>query len=147
MLELRGAIRQHRLPLEMPPLRAEALMLRRRPRMTRQKMPQATIRSVTDRSQNRCERCGTQDSLRWSFHHRKPRGMGGSKDPAINSPANILLLCGSGTTGCHGWVESHREQAYEEGLLVHRNDDPDEIPVTLRYGTVWLDAVGGVQAC
>jgi hypothetical protein len=73
--------------------------------------------------------------------------MGGTKDPSINSPANILFLCGSGTEGCHGWVESNRETSYEMGLLVHRNDDPDEIPVELRYGTVWLDAVGGVQAC
>jgi hypothetical protein len=73
--------------------------------------------------------------------------MGGSKDPVTNSPANLILLCGSGTDGCHGWVESYRTIAYEEGLLVHRWDDPQEIPVTLRYGTVFLDAVGGVQSC
>ena len=115
--------------------------------MSRQAMPQATVRDVKARAQDRCERCGTSDALRWSLHHRKPRGMGGSKDPMIHSPANILLLCGSGTSGCHGWVESHREQAYEDGLLVYRNDDPAEIPANLRYGTVWLDDVGGVQAC
>jgi hypothetical protein len=115
--------------------------------VTRQKMPEATVRLVKARAQNRCERCGTADALRWSLHHRKPRGMGGSKDPAMNSPANILLLCGSGTTGCHGWVESHREEAYETGLLVYRNDDPAETPVTLRHGEVWLDDVGGVQLC
>lgn len=110
-------------------------------------MPQSSVRAVKARAQNRCERCGTADAYRWSLHHRKPRGMGGTKNPLINSPANLLLLCGSGTEGCHGWVESHREESYESGLLVHRNDDPDEIPVTLRYGTVWLDDVGGVQAC
>lgn len=115
--------------------------------MARQRMPQATIEKVKNRSVGRCERCGTDDSLRWSFHHRKPRGMGGSRDPLINSPANIILLCGSGTEGCHGWVESNRWQSYDEGLLVHRNDDPEEIPVTLRYGTVYLDDVGGVQTC
>ena len=115
--------------------------------MTKQKMPQTTVRDVHARAGGRCERCGTSDSYRWSLHHRKPRGMGGTKDPAINSPANILFLCGSGTEGCHGWVESNRQVAYEQGLLVHREDDPDEIPVELRYGTVWLDAVGGVQAC
>lgn len=73
--------------------------------------------------------------------------MGGSHDPLINSPANILLLCGSGTEGCHGWVESNRHESYESGLLVHRNDDPSELPVTLRYGEVYLDDVGGVQTC
>jgi hypothetical protein len=115
--------------------------------MGKQRMPQATVNAVKTRSQGRCERCGASESLRWSLHHRKPRGMGGSRDPLINSPANILLLCGSGTEGCHGWVESHREDSYESGLLVHRIDDPEETPVTLRYGTVYLDAVGGVQTC
>ena len=110
-------------------------------------MPAATVSAVHTRSQKRCERCGTDDSLRFSLHHRKPRGMGGSRDPEINSPANIVLLCGSGTEGCHGWVESHRAEAYEDGLLVYRIDDPSEIPVTLRYGTVYLDAEGGVQRC
>jgi len=115
--------------------------------MARQKMPAATVDTVRRRSQNRCERCGTDDALRWSLHHRKPRGMGGSKDPAINSPANIVLLCGSGTTGCHGWIESHRAEAYTDGLLVYRIDDPAEMEVRLRYGTVFLDDVGGVQQC
>lgn len=73
--------------------------------------------------------------------------MGGSKDPAINSPSNLLFLCGSGTEGCHGWVESNRAEAYADGLLVYRNDDPSEIPVVLRYGEVFLDDVGGVQRC
>lgn len=73
--------------------------------------------------------------------------MGGSRDPFINSPANIVLLCGSGTEGCHGWVESNRQQSYDEGLLVHRNDDSSEIPITCRHGTVYLDDVGGVQTC
>ena len=108
---------------------------------------QSTVRKIHERSQKRCERCGTDTSLRWSIHHRKPRGMGGSKDPAINSPANLLFLCGSGTEGCHGWVESNRALAYEDGLLVHRIDDPEEIPVVLRYGEVFLDEEGGVQRC
>lgn len=73
--------------------------------------------------------------------------MGGSRDPLINSPANIVLLCGSGTEGCHGWVESNREDSYQSGLLIHREDDPSELPVTLRYGTVYLDDVGGLQTC
>lgn len=115
--------------------------------MSRQRMPAATVTAVHARSQRRCERCGTDSALRFSLHHRKPRGMGGSKDPAINAPANVLLLCGSGTEGCHGWVESHRAEAYTDGLLVYRNDDPAESPVTLRYGTVFLDDEGGVQPC
>ena len=115
--------------------------------MAKQRMPASTVNAVKARSQGRCERCGKSESLRWSLHHRKPRGMGGSRDPMINSPANVILLCGSGTEGCHGWVESNRQECYESGLLVHRNDDPSEIPVTLRYGDVYLDDVGGLQTC
>lgn len=73
--------------------------------------------------------------------------MGGTKDPASNSPANILLLCGSGTTGCHGWVESHREEAYESGFLVRRGNDPGSLPVTTIHGHVLLGNDGGWQPC
>jgi len=73
--------------------------------------------------------------------------MGGSKDPRINSPANLLFLCGSGTEGCHGWVESNRDSAYADGLLLHYGDNPSEIPVKLRHGTVFIDDEGGVQPC
>lgn len=115
--------------------------------MSRQRMPQATVTAVHQRSQRRCERCGTDRALRFSLHHRKPRGMGGSRDPLINAPSNIVLLCGSGTEGCHGWIESHRAEAHIDGLLVYRIDDPAEIPVQLRYGLVFLDDEGGVQTC
>lgn len=87
------------------------------------------------------------DSQFWSMHHRRPRGMGGSKNPALNQASNILLLCGSGTTGCHGWVESNREEAYDLGLLVRMWQVPIETPVTLFHGTFLLDDEGGVQAC
>jgi hypothetical protein len=65
----------------------------------------------------------------------------------INSPANLLWLCGSGTEGCHGWIESNRTVGYEDGLLLHRNDDPTSIAVVLHYGTVLLDDDGGAQTC
>ena len=115
--------------------------------MPKLKMPLETVRLVKARAQDRCERCGTSDTLRWSFHHRIPRGMGGSRDPRLNLPSNIILLCGSGTEGCHGWVESNRSEALVLGLLLYRNDDADECPVELRYGRVMLDDVGGVQPC
>ena len=110
-------------------------------------MPQGTVAAVHSRAQVRCERCGTRESEYWSLHHRRPRGMGGSKNPALNAPSNILLLCGSGTTGCHGWVESNRAEAYETGLLLHMWQIARETPVTLWHGTFLLDDDGGVQAC
>lgn len=65
----------------------------------------------------------------WQIHHRKPRGMGGTRDPLVNSPSNLVLLCGSGTEGCHGWVESHRTEAREAGWLVSQHADPRYQPI------------------
>lgn len=64
--------------------------------------------------------------------------MGGTTDIKINSPSNLMAICGSGTTGCHGWLESHREVAYEKGWLVHRYDSPADIEVEIKQGGVTL---------
>lgn len=48
-------------------------------------------------------------------HHRYRRGMGGSKDPEINSPVNLLSLC----MFHHAEAESRRsEVAGPQGLCV-----------------------------
>ncbi len=86
---------------------------------------------VWARSVGRCERCGTALNGAVSLHHRRPRGAGGSKDAVTNSPVNLLYLCGSGTTGCHGWIESFRTLSYASGWLVHSWDDPARVPVDL----------------
>jgi hypothetical protein len=65
----------------------------------------------------------------FSMHHRHPRRMGGSSRPELNTPANLLLLCGSGTTGCHGRVEGNRTRAYKDGLILHDGADPAGVPV------------------
>lgn len=80
------------------------------------------------RDDARCARCGADladTGWGYSLHHRKPRGMGGTKDPRSNDPRNLIHLCGSGTTGCHGHVESHRTQAYETGWLLRDLDHLD----------------------
>jgi hypothetical protein len=63
--------------------------------------------------------------------------MGGTSDPSANGTANLLVLCGSGTTGCHGWVESNRASARDLGLLVSQWDTPDDIPYTDLQGKTW----------
>lgn len=108
---------------------------------------QATVDAVQARSGGACERCGTTTAMRWSLHHRRPRGMGGTKRSDVHLPSNLILLCGSGTEGCHGWVESNRATSYELGLLVYSQDDPGSIPVSLRRGRVLLDDEGGWQRC
>lgn len=64
--------------------------------------------------------------------------MGGSRDPVIDSPANGISLCGSGSTGCHGWVETHRTEAYLSGMLVKRGTDPATVPLRWRGRRVLL---------
>lgn len=53
------------------------------------------------------------------------------KAPELNTPANLVVICGSGTTGCHGRVESQRSEAYADGLLLHDGQDPAAVPVLL----------------
>lgn len=65
--------------------------------------------------------------------------MGGTRDPRINDPRNLVALCGSGTTGCHGWIESHRELALAQGWLIASLDDLDR-PVLILGREVHLGA-------
>lgn len=71
------------------------------------------------RDGGRCRRC---HGIGEQIHHRKPRGMGGTRDKGINSPANLILVCQS----CHADIESHRLDAYDTGWLVRRVDNPAE---------------------
>ncbi len=90
---------------------------------------------VLMRCDARCEVSG--DPLqpgRWSLHHRRPRGMGGSKDPGTNTLANLLAVTGDGTRGVHGWIESHREAAVTHGWIVRQGQDPAATPITLYSG-------------
>ncbi|MFI0469270.1 HNH endonuclease [Saccharopolyspora sp. 5N102] len=110
--------------------------------------PTARTRAVVKHRAERhgwplCERCGV--ALGANIHHRRPRGAGGSKDPATNTPSNLLLLCGSGTTGCHGWVESYRIIAYRHGWLLHSWQLALDTPVRIHdRGLVLLDDIGGM---
>lgn len=97
--------------------------------------------ALIERDGGRCARDGAAVSGErgrdFSVQHRCPRGMGGSRNPKVHSLANYLLLCGSGTTGCHGWVESNRAAALASGWLVSRYADPAAEPV-LMHGRGWV---------
>jgi hypothetical protein len=85
----------------------------------------------------RCEVTG--DALhtgRWSVHHRRPRGMGGTDRPDVHSLANLLAVTGDGTRGVHGWIESNRDDARALGWLVDRTAvrDVTDTPVVLYSG-------------
>jgi 5-methylcytosine-specific restriction endonuclease McrA len=78
---------------------------------------------VYGRSGGKCERCENR-TFDMAVHHRLPRRAGGTRNPVINDPANLVLLC----RACHDETESHRGNAYLYGWLLHANDDPREIP-------------------
>jgi 5-methylcytosine-specific restriction protein A len=90
--------------------------------------PDAKTRGlVMARDGGRCRRCG---AIGEQIHHRLPRGMGGTRDKKINSPANLVLVCGQ----CHAEIESDRLDAYDTGWLVRRGYDPAGIYLVDRTG-------------
>lgn len=125
------------------------MLTRRSPRRTyRQTGPSGdVVEAVLERSGYSCEICngevGHRRGVDWSYHHRRPRQMGGSRWPGINLPGNGLILCGSGTTGCHGDVERNRALSVRAGYLVLSRTDPTQVAVILhKERFVYLDNVG-----
>lgn len=105
----------------------------------------ATRKLLWERAGGRCELCWLSVGL--VPHHRKPRGIGGTVDPAINRLSNLLLLCPACHLGTKG-VERERLRAYDLGHLVYRNHDPRTTPVLLlAHGRVLLDDEGGYEPC
>jgi hypothetical protein len=63
----------------------------------------------------RCVRCGVLITGRQhSVHHRI---LGSRKDMRAS---NLITLCGSGTTGCHGDVHARPKQSRLDGYIVSR---------------------------
>jgi HNH endonuclease len=57
-----------------------------------------------------CRVCGRLGA-RWnrSLHHLVPRSLGGD-----DVAANLVAVCGSGTTGCHGLIEARDRNAMRQ---------------------------------
>lgn len=91
----------------------------------------AEVRALClERAGHRCEYCycSVHGSLGYSAQHRAARRMGGSRLQWLGGPSNVLILCGSGTTGCHGWIEHHPADAYALGLALRTGWDPEQTP-------------------
>jgi hypothetical protein len=73
-------------------------------------------------------------------HHRKNRSQGGG-----DWLSNLLLACGSGTTGCHGYITSNPAEARRNGWTTWATDKPAEVPVLYRGQWVRLDDDGYVH--
>lgn len=84
----------------------------------------------------------------WSLHHRRPRGMGGSKRVDVHSLAMLVGTCGHGSKGCHRYAEIHRTWAEARGLLLPKEGvadvaDPARVPLVMPSGhRVLLDPFG-----
>lgn len=108
---------------------------------------------IIERDQGRCVRCGAhvvhlERGFAWSIHHRRPRGAGGTTLRWVSLAANGVTLCGSGTTGCHGWVERERTKAFDLGLLVSKIGVATATTTRLKhrlYGWALLDNEGGYE--
>jgi hypothetical protein len=98
--------------------------------------------TVLERDEYRCSVCGQSVlEIPFNIHHRRNRGAGGSSDPAINAPSNLLTVCGTGTTGCHGWIGSSPAEALEHGYTVSLNsrEATTDVPVVHAvHGVVYL---------
>ena len=83
------------------------------------------VELIWERDNGCCALCGLPISgtrgFDWSVHHRCPRSSGGTKRGWVNMAGNGVLLHGSGTTGCHNEVESHRDKARDNGFLISAN--------------------------
>jgi hypothetical protein len=95
--------------------------------------------SLVERASGACEVCGSRSAN--NAHHRKNLSQGGTHELS-----NLLLLCGSGTTLCHGWITEHPGAAKREyGWSVWRSDEPADVPVLYRGQWVKLDNDGNVH--
>lgn len=90
-----------------------------------------TVALVDGRNCGMCELCNGEVARH--THHRVPRGAGGTSDPRINLPSNLLRLC----PACHEYVERNRAEALIAGWLVSRWSDPAQVAVLIQHGSRW----------
>jgi hypothetical protein len=86
-----------------------------------------------------CQKC-RRPAASINRDHRKDRSVGG-----LTLVENLQMLCGSGTTGCHGWKTAHPDEANREGWGVPGWANPADYParrwVRTAVGTVRLAQV------
>jgi 5-methylcytosine-specific restriction endonuclease McrA len=92
-----------------------------------------TKRELYERALHCCEVCGAHGAT--NAHHRVNASQGGR--PTLG---NLLLVCGSGTTGCHGRITVHPRWAKTLGYSVPATFEPCDVPVAR-----WSRWVGALE--
>jgi hypothetical protein len=91
-----------------------------------------------------CELCGKNYGT--NAHHRRNQSQGGQ-----HILSNLMWLCGTGTTLCHGWVTGDPAMAIRNGWTIPNLDhegsqvEPWRVPVRRRGELVHLYDDGSVM--
>lgn len=101
----------------------------------------ANIKSLVNlRDGGHCLNCGGPAH---DIHHRNARGMGGSSDPAIHHPSNLVSLC----RPCHNYFEGNPTVARKLGWKLSgkfNTKAPETVAIVdLRDRSWLLDDVDG----
>lgn len=101
------------------------------------KFSQKTRDLIHHRAKGRCEICGLP-VIDGQIHHRRPRGMGGTKRKETGTASNGLYV----HLKCHARVESNRSEGLAKGWIVSQQQDPCTVPV-VRWDGLFLLADDG----
>lgn len=83
-----------------------------------------------------CARCGNEAT---DVHHRKLKGMGGTRDEeTAYGYANLISVC----RFCHSWIHAHPTDSYNAGYLVHSWEYPEHTFIITKHGMLTLRADG-----
>lgn len=66
-----------------------------------------------------------------------------SPKTTLHNVENLVDMCGTGTTGCHGYVHAHPAESYANGWLVRSTTDPADAPIRTYRGWMILTPDGG----
>jgi len=93
---------------------------------------------IRQRADNRCEVCGARMLTYGQIHHRRPRGMGGTRKREASSLSNALYV----HADCHARIESNRKRAAHLGWLVGWGRQIESAEVRLWDGWFYLTPEG-----
>lgn len=92
---------------------------------------------VAQRDQHQCQWCGVALGYDRSCHHRQFKSRGGG-----DGPENRVMLCGSGTTGCHRRCHNRdpddEELATALGYVIPSWADPATVPMWSATWQLWI---------